>query len=386
MQEDKLRHLLGLHLHGRMSAAETEELHALLQDEGNEALFIALLTDMMNASAGGGEYDPERWEAVRQRILDADGGAPVVPMRRSWKKWAVAAVVTGLLAVAGWQYFGLQREKLPPAAVSMDGRYKNDVPPGGNHASLMLANGQVIVLDTAADGQLAQQGGTRISKTQSGEVAYEDEGSNKVFAWNTLTTPRGGQFRLTLPDGTAVWLNAASVLRFPTAFLDSERVVELTGEAYFEVARNASKPFVVKAAGGTDVKVTGTHFNVSAYEGEPSQTVTLLEGAVTVNRQQLGPGQQAVSQNGRIRISPADVEQAVAWKNGYFSFSDAGIKTVMKELERWYDVKVKYETDAADLRFGGGMQRSLPLTSVLKILERYQVKFKVEGRVITVIQ
>lgn len=385
MQEDKLRHLLGLHLHGRMSAAETEELNQLLRDEGNEALFISLLADMMEAS-GGGEYDPGRWEAVRQRILDADGGTPVVPVRRGWWKWTAAAVTVGILAVGGWAYFGLKREKLPPATVSMDGRYKNDVPPGGNHASLTLANGDVIVLDTAADGKLAQQGGTRISKRQNGEVAYEDEGPNAAYAWNTLATPRGGQYRLTLSDGTAVWLNAASVLKFPTAFLDKERVVELTGEAYFEVAKNAAKPFVVKAAGGTDVRVTGTHFNVSAYEEEPRQVVTLLEGAVTVNQRPLQPGQQAFSRNGRIGIAAADVDQAVAWKNGFFSFNDADIQTVMKELERWYDVKVKYEANLSDLRFGGGMQRSLPLTSVLKILERYQVKFKVEGRVITVMQ
>ncbi|WP_341840602.1 FecR family protein [Chitinophaga caseinilytica] len=385
MQEDKLRHLLGLHLHGRMSAAETEELNALLQDESNEALFISLLTDMMATSAGGEDYDPVRWEAVRQRILDADAGTPVVPLRRTWWKWAAAAVVAGLLAVGGLKYFGREQEKLPPAAVSMDGRYRNDVPPGGNHATLLLANGQEIVLDTAAEGKLAQQGGTRISKLQNGQLAYNDEHST-FAARNVLTTPRGGQYRLTLSDGTNVWLNAASVLRYPTAFVGPERVVELTGEAYFEVAKDASRPFVVKTDGGTDVKVTGTHFNVSAYEEQPAQVVTLLEGAVTVNQRQLEPGQQAVSQNGTIRISPADTEQAVAWKNGFFSFSDADIKTVMQELERWYDVKIKYEANVSGLRFGGGMQRSLPLTSVLKILERYQVKFKVEGRVITVIQ
>lgn len=384
MQEDKLRHLLGLHLHGRTSAAEAEELDELLRDESNEALFIAVMADMMAASPEVAGYDPGRWEALRQRILDTDAAEAPAPLRRMWWKWAAAAVAAGLLAAGAWQFF-LPREALPPATVSMDGRYKNDVPPGGNKASLQLANGQVIVLDTAADGKLAQQGGTRISKSQNGLVAYVDEGPTEVYAWNILTTPRGGQYRLTLPDGTHVWLNAASMLRFPTAFLDKERVVELTGEAYFEVAKDPSKPFVVRATGGTDVKVTGTHFNVAAYEEGPASTVTLLEGAVTVNRQQLQPGQRAVRQNGRIRIGPADVEQAVAWKNGFFSFSDADIKTVMQELERWYDVKVKYEADVADIRFGGGMQRSLPLTSVLKILEKYQVKFKVEGRVITVI-
>ncbi len=349
MQEDKLRYLLGLHLHGRTSAAEAEELNALLQDESHEALFTAVIADMMADAEQGAGYDTERWENIRLRIQDADTGSRIAPLRRNWWKWAAAAVVTGLITTGAWQYFS--REALPPATVSMDGRYKNDVPPGGNRASLQLANGDVIVLDTAADGRLAQQGGTRISKLQNGELAYKDEHST-VAAWNTLTTPRGGQYRLTLPDGTQVWLNAASALRFPTAFVAAERVVELTGEAYFEVAKDASKPFLVKATGGTDVKVTGTHFNVNAYEEEAVSTVTLLEGAVTVNQQKLAPGEQATRQNGRIRVTTADVDQAVAWKNGFFSFNDADIKTVMKELERWYDVKVKYEAGVGNYRFG----------------------------------
>ncbi|WP_109698771.1 FecR family protein [Chitinophaga deserti] len=384
MQEDKLRHLLGLHLHGRMSTAETEELSKLLQDESNEALFISLLSDMMEASAGGsGEYDPARWETVRQRILEADTGTPVVPVRRYWWKWAAAAAVAGIVAAGVWMY--LHKEHMPAATVSMEGRYKNDVLPGGNRASLTLASGQVIDLDAAADGKLAQQGGTQIRKLQNGQVAYTGDEPSTVAAWNTLVTPRGGQFRLTLPDGTNVWLNAASELRFPTAFIGKERKVELTGEAYFEVAKDASKPFMVKTASGIDVQVLGTHFNISAYDGAAS-AVTLLEGAVAVNMKKLAPGQQAVQLNGQIRIRPCDTDQAVAWKNGFFNFSDADIETVMKELERWYDVKVRYETDVSKLRFGGGMQRSLPLTSVLRILENYQVKFRVEGRVITVIQ
>ncbi|WP_341835399.1 FecR domain-containing protein [Chitinophaga pollutisoli] len=383
MQEERLRYLLGLHLHGRTSAAEAEELNALLQDESKAALFIPILSEMMAASPAAADYDAGCWESVRQRILEADAGVQLAPQRRTWWKWAAAAVVAGILATGAWQY--THREKLPAAAVSMEGRYKNDVPPGGNRASLMLANGDVIDLDAAADGKLAQQGTTRISKLQDGQVAYNEDEDATVAAWNTLTTPRGGQFRLTLPDGTQVWLNAASSLRFPTAFVGKERIVELTGEAYFEVAKDAGKPFIVKAAGGMDVQVLGTHFNVAAYEEEPSSTVTLLEGAVTVNRQQLEPGQQAIRQNGHIRIRPADTEQAVAWKNGYFSFNDADITTVMKELERWYDIKVQYDTDASKLRFGGGIQRSLPLSSVLKILEKYQVKFRIDGRVITVI-
>lgn len=384
MQEDKLRHLLGLHLHGRTSAAEAEELSKLLQDESNEALFIALMSDMMEASPERVDYDADRWEAVRQRILDADTATVLAPVRRGWLKWAAAAVVTGLLAAGAWQF--LQREKLPAAAVSMEGRYKNDVPPGGNRASLTLSNGEVIDLDAAAEGTLAQQGGTRVSKLQNGQVAYSDQEHAEVVAWNTLSTPRGGQYRLTLPDGTQVWLNAASALKFPTAFVGQERLVELTGEAYFEVAKDAGKPFMVKASGGMEVQVLGTHFNVAAYEGARASTVTLLEGAVAVNRRQLEPGQQAVRQNGQIRIGPCDTEQAVAWKNGFFSFNDADITAVMQELERWYDVKVKYEADVSQLRFGGGMQRSLPLSSVLRILEKYQVKFRIEGRVITVIQ
>ncbi|RPE08229.1 FecR family protein [Chitinophaga lutea] len=384
MQEDKLRYLLGRRLHGGITPAEEEELHALLEDERNKDLFLATLTGLMPDMAENAAYDAARWEPVKDRILAADKDTPVLPIRRNWWKWTAAAAVAGILAVAAWEYG--TREALPPASVSMDGRYKNDVPPGGNHASLTLANGSVIVLDDAENGLLAKQGNAQVTKLHNGQLAYTKTGNAAAVAWNRLATPRGGQYRITLPDGTAVWLNAETVLHFPTAFEGNERKVELSGEAYFEVAKDAVKPFVVKATDGLDVKVLGTHFNISAYAGEPSTCVTLLEGAVEVNRQRMEPGQEAVRANGQTVVRQGDTEQAVAWKNGYFSFNNADITTVMKELERWYNVSVNYETNVPHLRFGGGMQRSLPLASVLRILEKNDVKFKIDGRKITVLQ
>ncbi len=385
MQEDKLRFLLGQRLYDRMSEAEEKELNDLLQDERNEELFLAVLTELMLDASEHEPYSAARWQPVQERILRSDAGTPVVALRRSWWKWAAAAAAAGILAVGAWQLLA-PREALPPAGVAMEGRYKNDVPPGGNRASLTLANGSVITLDDAKDGVLAQQGNAQVTKMQNGQLAYAATDKKAPVAWNKLSTPRGGQYRVTLPDGTAVWLNAASTLHFPTAFEDSERTVELSGEGYFEVAKNTSRPFVVKTSDSMNIRVTGTHFNVMAYPGEKAANVTLLEGAVKVNGHELSPGEQAVQAGGRVQVGPADTEHAVAWKNGYFSFNNADIHAVMKELERWYDISVTYEANVSHLRFGGGMQRSLPLSSVLRILEKNQVKFRIDGRKITVLQ
>jgi ferric-dicitrate binding protein FerR (iron transport regulator) len=269
-------------------------------------------------------------------------------------------------------------------------RYKNDIAPGGNKAMLTLADGSRIVLDEARNDTLGQQGNTSIIKTQNGQVQYHAAGNTATVTYNTLSTPRGGQYQLTLPDGTRVWLNAASSLHFPTAFTGNHRTVELTGEGYFEVAALPGKPFLVKA-NGADITVLGTHFNIMAYANEQAMAVTLLEGAVNVGRngtvKKLLPGQQArITGNNSIMVSGTDVQEAVAWKNGYFIFDRADITTVMRQLERWYDIEVVYEGAPPEMRFGGGMQRSLPLSGILRLLEKNGVLFKIEGRKITVLR
>lgn len=205
--------------------------------------------------------------------------------------------------------------------------------------------------------------------------------------FNTMRTPRGGEYRLQLPDGSKVWLNAASSITYPNIFTGDTRSVEITGEAYFEVAKDAARPFKVQA-GNMKVEVLGTHFNINAYPGEPVIKTTLLEGAVRIQDAVLKPGQQAsLAATGQFRVEDdVETEEVMAWKNGFFQFNDADMPTVMRQLENWYDITVAYEGRVPKRSFGGAIQRSLPLSKVLDILEENNVRFKIEGRNITVMK
>jgi ferric-dicitrate binding protein FerR (iron transport regulator) len=260
--------------------------------------------------------------------------------------------------------------------------------PGSDRAVLTLANGEEVVLDSATGKQM-QQGNSTIH-LQQGQVVYTNASAAQSEAYNVLTTPAGGQYQLVLPDGTKVWLNAASSLRFPAGFSGQERKVELKGEAYFEVAENAKMPFVVQAGNNT-VQVLGTHFNLMAYKEEPSTNVTLLEGAVrvmhTTDTALLRPGQQAkLSDDHRIELlKVADTEKVIAWKNGYFSLNGEGTAVVMRQLARWYNAEIVYEGKVPDLKFEGSIKRSYDLSDVLAILEESGIHFRIEGRKIVVL-
>ncbi|HET6254043.1 MAG TPA: FecR family protein [Puia sp.] len=316
----------------------------------------------------------------------------------------------------------------PVAAAS--NRFRNDVKPGGNRAVLVLASGRSIVLDSAGAGMLAVQGGMKVIKLNNGQLQYRaaaDATADSAPVYNTITTPRGGQYELILQDGTKVWLNSESSLRFPTAFVGKERSVELSGEAFFEVAPHAVNPFKIYMLNQEDsrnrkeIDVLGTSFNVMAYDEEKVVRTTLLEGAIRVgdeSRQRvLKPGQQAewsvgsgetawsgtavsgkvgsgaagpgiaggagVTGSNVIRVTDeADVDAAVAWKNGFFSFDRSDIRTIMRQLSRWYDLKVIYSNDARIGKpkvFWGGIQKNLPLSDVLRILEKSGVQFNIDG-------
>jgi transmembrane sensor len=264
---------------------------------------------------------------------------------------------------------------------------------GGPHALLILSNGREVLIDSVDDGQIASEGQSDITKKDSGELVYSDNNSittGSEAALNTLRTPRGGQFSLRLPDGTRVWLNAASSLTYPSYFTGSERKVTLEGEAYFEVAKNPAAPFKVITQ-KMQVRVLGTHFNVMAYPDEPVQTATLLEGSVQVKQNNaeviLQPGQQAeVSGPGNMKlIRDADVYAATAWKNGTTSFKDASIQTIMRSISRWYDVDIIYQGQIPDKKFKGGLPRNTDLSELLTVLEQNGIHFTVQGKVITVI-
>lgn len=394
MQEQRVIYLLQQRLSGNETPAEQEELYTLLEDDGNMEILMAALTDLMwQAPAGTAPVDTDARTAMLQSITGTDLTTPFVetatPLKAIHRFWWAAAVTAGLLLATGL-YFLFRPVTAVKPAPALAQRYKNDIAPGGNKAMLTLADGSSIVLDEARNDTLGHQGNTSIIKTQNGQVQYHAAGNTATVTYNTLSTPRGGQYQLTLPDGTRVWLNAASSLHFPTAFTGSHRTVELTGEGYFEVAALPGKPFQVKA-NGADITVLGTHFNIMAYTNEQAMAVTLLEGAVNVGRngtvKKLLPGQQArITGNNNIMVSGTDVQEAVAWKNGYFIFDRADITTVMRQLERWYDIEVVYEGAPPEMRFGGGMQRSLPLSGILRLLEKNGVLFKIEGRKITVLR
>ncbi len=314
-------------------------------------------------------------------------------------RWVAAAAVIIILAGSGIWYWLTSETK--PAVVSIP--QQNEVMPGSDKAVLTLADGKTIALDSATHRLLSQQGQTTINQ-QGGQLIYDASETSNAPAgeliYNTLTTPRGGQYQLTLPEGTQVWLNSASSIRFPATFNDSARVVYVTGEVYFEVKprykkkKNQRIPFIVQvqSANGLkqEVEVLGTHFNINAYEDEPYVATTLLEGKVSINRPGIAspafllPGQQAQlnPQANQVRvINNADIKQAMAWKNGLFRFDGVELKTVMRQLARWYDVEVIFDRNApVSEPFNGAMQRSLQLSQVIKGMSAMGIHVKKEGK------
>jgi ferric-dicitrate binding protein FerR (iron transport regulator) len=338
----------------------------------------------------------------------------VIPIyRRNWIRASAAAVIL-LLFVAGWYYLSGKTNKNPIAPPIVTKPVQHDVDPGGDKAILTLDDGRKIVLDSAANGMLSQQGRSQVVKLADGQVVYNTgnpvAAENFPITYNTLTTPKGGQYKLTLPDGSEVWLNAASSIRYPTTFIGNERKVEITGEVYFEVkpiytAGNMygkKMPFIVlfgsTSAPALDVRhrieVVGTHFNVMAYDDEKVSRTTLLEGSIKIQPETpngpstwLVPGLQAqITPDLRMTVDEsADLNEVVAWKNGLFQFRDTDIETIMRQFSRWYDIDVKYAGAIPSMKLTGKAPRNISLASMLKILALSDVKYQIEGRVLTIL-
>lgn len=302
-------------------------------------------------------------------------------------RWAAAAVLLMGISIA---IIFLDRQ--PKQYSASNKNIKSQViKPGRNTAVLTLADGSSIQLDEARDGLLLTTGKTAIKKLKSGEIVYDAQNTsngtaNASIAMNVISIPRGGQYQVVLSDGTKVWLNSVSSLKYPASFSGKERVVELKGEAYFEVAHNAKMPFRVKT-NGVDVEVLGTHFNIAAYEGESVIKTTLLEGSVRLSNKntvvKLMPGEQGVASGNTtdINIKNVKVAEVVAWKNGSFVFRHANIQDIMKQISRWYDVEVEYRGDVKDRYFGGTYSKYKDVTELLSGLELTGlIHFKIEGR------
>ena len=323
---------------------------------------------------------------------------PLVPDTKTqgihWWRLIIAASV--LVVTAGITLWSLKQHKDTTNIVAST-PVINDVQPGGNKATLTLSDGRTINLDSSANGVLANQGNTFVAKSE-GLLAYNKAASEAPTSatYNLLTTPRAGQFTLILPDGTKVWLNNASSLRYPVWFTGATREVELTGEAYFEVAKDAAHPFRVHihdspaGSDGGSIDVLGTSFNIMAYSDENAERATLVDGSIRYshgsNSALLKPAEQSVlDARGDLKtLHQVNIDEITAWKNGYFHFDHASLETTMRQLARWYDVTVDYQGTIQPQEFMGKIQRDMPISTVLKGLEGEHVHFKLEGKKIIV--
>ncbi|MBO9152296.1 FecR family protein [Chitinophaga sp. GCM10012297] len=388
MSDARVRYLVTRFFDGSITSMEKEELAAWVEQAGDDDALKKVLEEAWDHYEPDAELRQDADPALNRIIGNLFLPEEPKPRFRFIKRFAAAAAVA-LVAGAGIYYLYKPSGGHQPVAAA---NIANDVMPGGAKAVLTLSNGQQIVLDDAADGVLAQQGGTSISKQAGGQIVYDASGdASREILYNTMSTPKGGEYQLTLPDGTKAWLNAASSITYPTAFAGRERIVRVSGEVYLEVAKNKDKPFRVQA-GDVQLEVLGTHFNVNAYGDDKTVSTTLLEGSVKVNAagnsRVITPGQQAkVAQGGKMTVDAnVNIAETMAWKNGRFVFEGASIETVMRQLSRWYDVEVKALENVDDLFFVD-VPRNKKISDVLKALELTgKVKFRIEGKTIMILK
>lgn len=380
MERDAHIHsLFKKYLENQVSEAELKEL----LDYFEVAEDRPVLTDIIAAEMVKHSLITSEDEAIRSIADNIERNIfplqkPIRKIRRIPALWTAAAIL--LFAVSITAYLYTSKIKSDNQQVS---RIKKDVLPGGSRATLTLADGRKIDLIKAQKGVLANQVGSVVSKNSSGQISYKTtDKNNSAVNYNLIETPKGGEYQVVLPDGTKVWLNAASSLKYPTSFTSfKERSVQLTGEAYFEVAHNKSQPFRVKSENQT-VEVLGTHFNIMAYTEEGAVTTTLLEGSVKVNKENISkiikPGEESLVRNDII-VREADLDAAVAWKNGRTYFKDVDIPTMMRSLSRWYDIQVVYQGVISKELFSGGISRKSNLSALLKILEAGGIHASIEN-------
>lgn len=364
MKREQIQYLLQQHLDGTITESESALLADALLEEGETEELELALQEMAMGSDKDPTYKNERWEDMISGILSTSQKKR--PLR--FIQLAAAAILLGIIAT-GLYFWNTSELKTETTYV------KNDVAPGSNKAVLTLGDGSRVTLDSGS--QTLRQGTIAIHQ-QGGQLQYYQQGTVTAVNYNTLSTPRGGQFQIILPDGTKVWLNAASSLRYPTAFTGGERKVEITGEAYFEVAKNAAMPFRVKISNEATVEVLGTHFNINAYADEAAIRATLLEGKIKVMDVVLSPGEQAQITTDINILRHVDTSAVMAWRYGLFNFEGQNLKEVMRQLSRWYDIEVIYEGTVPDIVFGGKMLRNINLSQLLKVLEDAEVHFTLE--------
>ncbi|TRW21942.1 FecR family protein [Flavobacterium zepuense] len=377
-RNERVRALFDKYLTSQISEEELNELLDHFNISEDKGILMELISEelskenMLNDHEGLiGDIDSSLQKKIFSRTR------PVSRIRKLLPAISIAAMI-----LLGLSFVGLMlvmRSKKQGNEVVVKNR--NDIAPGGSVATLTLSDGSKVDLNSIKNGSIAKQSGTTISKTADGQVIYTNVGKSATLQYNTIETPKGGEYQVVLPDGTKVWLNAASSLKYPTSFSSlKKRDVELTGEAYFEVVRNKVQPFRVKTAKQT-VEVLGTHFNIMAYSNEAGTSTTLLEGSVKVSNGKsykiIKPGQQAVVQQD-IKVQQADTDATIAWKNGRTYFKNTDIPTMMRTISRWYNVEVIYQGEVNHELFTGGISRKSNLSSLVKILASSGIHASIE--------
>jgi len=370
---------------GALTAAEETEWQALIGDPAMAAPIqeaIRRLLEQTEASTGEPE---DAGQPLLEKVLSVDKGGLRLPLYgRRAVRWAAAAAAVVLLTGGPLAYRALHHT--PPAAKVAQ---IPTITPGADRAVLVLSGGGQVDLNGARQGLLSRQGGSKVVKLADGRLAYEaGNAADTTPVYNTLITPRGGKYQVTLPDGTKVWLNAASSIRFPAAFSGGDRTVDITGEVYFEVARDTRKPFIVRA-GQTQTRVLGTRFDVMAYEDEQIVRTTLLEGAVALRHHGpdvvLKPGEQGAFEDAGITTRTVNTAATVAWKDGYYYFDRTRMDEVMRQIARWYDVDVVYQGNVPRDEIVGKIPRTADVTEVLHVMELIGIRFRIEGKKIIVL-
>ena len=384
-----IKQLLPLLAKGKCSTTDLHDFDTWLSTASYED--VSEVTDLYYPLVNSTTADNDTMESLHQHIenrlnyLDCGPGSQARQV--NLVNWKVAAAMLALLAAAAYFLFPAAN-KTKPSLAAVEQRYKNDVAAGTNKAILTLGNGSRIQLDSTANKANTQLPKGLNVNYADGSIYYTASPAS-TNDYNTLTIPNGGQYNLTLVDGSRVWLNAASSLKFPRQFEARRREVMLTGEAYFEVTSNQQAPFIVKS-GEVQVQVMGTHFNVKAYPNDNKITTTLLEGAVKLvsvkNSVVLEPGKEGIYEDNQFVVNKADMEGSIAWKNGLFLFNKCDLNTIMQQFERWYDISVVYEGAIPANRFVGEFKRELSLAASLKILELSGVRFTLVGKQITVLE
>ena len=394
MDRDHLNDLFRKYLDHTIQAREMEELFGYIRKAEEDDFLKEQITEVFRQTRASDETGDTDWEAMFARIVSTK--RPEEKQQRNFllNQRRIAAACLVFLLASFTFYVLIKRTHPAPKTEPALATQPLDIQPGGNKAVLTLGNGQAIQLDSAGNGLLAKAGGIQVQKVKSGQLivtfhksAAPAKGAAQSLRYNTLTTPKGGQYQITLADGTKIWLNAASSIRFPSTFTGKAREVTIAGEAYFEVAPNSGQPFIVHN-GTAQITVLGTHFNVHAYADEASIRITLLEGSVQVQdsrnkgSQILQPGQQArIGQQGTLKVvDGVALNDVIAWKKGFFAFRDNDLKTIMRKLSRWYDITVEYapKTDN-NQRFSGQIDKHLPLSQVLEGLMQTKARFRIEA-------